>query len=214
MKKHIQEFIDFNYKEASFLDYFIGFFVLGFFTFLIVPTNTEKPAVTYFAFFIDAAYIVVIIIGRKLFHGKERTFFCIAMKNRFMSVILCLFAAGLTNHTLLVFLLSFILSLLLNGLMVVFACRNIRKRAFSKEKLKGKGKISIPLIMFFSISGVLVGRILFSLIDVPNGFMLGLMLFIGAMLGGGNYLLKIYLLRWDKKKITNKFIDYLNDVDE
>ena len=68
--------------------------------------------------------------------------------------------------------------------------------------------------MFFSISGVLVGRILFSLIDVPNGFMLGLMLFIGAMLGGGNYLLKIYLLRWDEKKITNKFIDYLNDVDE
>lgn len=50
MKKHIQEFIDFNYKEASFLDYFIGFFVLGFFTFLIVPTNTEKPAVTYFVF--------------------------------------------------------------------------------------------------------------------------------------------------------------------
>lgn len=88
MKKHIQEFIDFNYKEASFLDYFIGFFVLGFFTFLIVPTNTEKPAVTYFA------------------------------------------------------------------------------------------------------------------------------LFIGAMLGGGNYLLKIYLLRWDEKKITNKFIDYLNDADE
>ena len=43
--------------------------------------------------------------------------------------------------------------------------------------------------------------------------MLGLMLFIGAMLGG-NYLLKIYLLRCDEKKITNKFIDYLNTTEE
>lgn len=69
--------------------------------------------------------------------------------------------------------------------------------------------------MAFSISGVIAGRILFSLIDVQNGFMLGMLMIVGILIGGnGSYFLKVYLLTCQEKKISNKFIDYLNDVDE
>lgn len=47
MKKHIQEFINYNYKKLTFSDFFIGFFMLAFFTFLIVPINVQKPIITY-----------------------------------------------------------------------------------------------------------------------------------------------------------------------
>jgi len=204
MKKHIQEFIDFNYKELTFWDFFIAFFILSFFTFLIVPINVEKMAVTYFAFIIDIAYIVVSIFVYKLPKSQKRTFFFDAIRNEFISVMFCLFVAGFMNHYLLFFLLEFILIILFGALTVLLACHSIKKRAFSKEKLKGKGKISIPLIMSFSIS-----------IDVPNGFMFGLLMIVGVLLGGnGGFLLKVYLLICNEKKITNKFIDYLNTTEE
>ncbi len=56
---------------------------------------------------------------------------------------------------------------------------------------------------------------MFSLIDVQNGFMLGMLMIVGILIGGnGGYFLKVYLLICQEKKISNKFIDYLNDVDE
>ena len=45
--------------------------------------------------------------------------------------------------------------------------------------------------------------------------MLGMLMIVGILIGGnGANFLKVYLLICQEKKISNKFIDYLNDVDE
>lgn len=206
MKKHIQDFINYNYKKLTFSDFFIGFFMLAFFTFLIVPINVQKPIITYFSFFLDIAYIIASVLIYKFFDG---------VRNEFISIMFCLFAAGFTKRYLLFFFLELFLIILFGAITVVLGCSSIKKKSFSEDKLKKADKISIPIITAFSISGVIAGRILFSLIDVQNGFMLGMLMIVGILIGGnGGYFLKVYLLICQEKKISNKFIDYLNDVDE
>lgn len=215
MKKHIQDFINYNYKKLTFFDFFIGFFMLAFFTFLIVPINVQKPIITYFSFFLDIAYIIASIIIYKFLDGQKRTFLFDGVRNEFISIMFCLFVAGFMKRYLLFFFLELILIFLFGAITVVLGCSSIKKKAFSEDKLKKADKISVPIIMAFSISGVIAGRILFSLIDVQNGFMFGMLMIVGILLGGnGGYFLKVYLLICQEKKISNKFIDYLNDADE
>lgn len=84
MKKHIQDFINYNYKKLTFSDFFIGFFMLAFFTFLIVPINVQKPIITYFSFFLDIAYIIASVLIYKFFDGQKRTFLFDGVRNEFI----------------------------------------------------------------------------------------------------------------------------------
>ena len=189
--------------------------MLAFFTFLIVPINVQKPIITYFSFFLDIAYIIASVLIYKFFDGQKRTFLFDGVRNEFISIMFCLFAAGFTKRYLLFFFLELFLIILFCAITVVLGCSSIKKKAFSEDKLKKADKISVPIITAFSISGIIAGRILFSLIDVQNGFMFGMLMIVGILLGGnGGYFLKVYLLICQEKKISNKFIDYLNDADE
>lgn len=189
--------------------------MLAFSLFLIVPINVQKPIITYFSFFLDIAYIIASILIYKFLDGQKRTFLFDGVRNEFISIMFCLFVAGFMKRYLLFFFLELILIFLFGAITVVLGCSSIKKKAFSEDKLKKADKISIPIITAFSISGVIAGRILFSLIDVQNGFMLGMLMIVGILIGGnGSYFLKVYLLTCQEKKISNKFIDYLNDVDE
>lgn len=205
--KNIQDFIDFQYKKLYIAQIILACIIQVLFTFLIMSFHAKKSILFYLPLFIDAIVVLILFIGFRILNEQKRTFLFRGCFCDIFCIMSFLFVAGFIKNYTLFFMIELLLLVIANIVAFVLGCHNIKKNAFNHPQKHGT-----TIIFAFSISGLVVGRLLFAIVEVPNRAMLFLLVCIILLFSFRiSDLLRLYLCLCQEKGISNKFIKSLQD---